>query len=93
MLKIKENIDLKTLKKYGFRPKYNEWTGECEKYILFGIFTMYDVSGEYQVSKESLIIDVRSRKIEVRMDYFRTAELKIFYDMVIDGIVEKEEEK
>ena len=54
---------------------------------------MYKDFGEYQVSKESLIIDVHSRKIEVRMDYFRTAELKIFYDMVIDGIVEKEEEK
>lgn len=90
MLKIKENIDLKTLKKYGFRPKYNEWTGECEKYILFGTFTMYD-GGEHQVSKESLIIDVRSRKIKVEMNYFRTTELKIFYDMVVDGIVEKEE--
>lgn len=90
MLKIKENIDLKTLKKYGFRPKYNEWTGECEKYILFGTFTMYD-SGEHQVLKESIIIDVLSRKIGINERYFRTIELKIFYDMVIDGIVEKEE--
>ena len=90
MLKIREDIDLKILKKYGFRPKYNEWTGECEKYILFGTFTMYD-SGEYQVLKESIIIDVLSRKIGINERYFRTIELKIFYDMVIDGIVEKEE--
>lgn len=33
MLKIKHNVDLEKLKKFGFKPKYNEDTGELSKYV------------------------------------------------------------
>ena len=42
MLKIKDNVDLKELEKYGFKTKYNEDTGEISymyylgKYQTFG---------------------------------------------------------
>ena len=33
MLKIKDSVDLKELEKFGFKPKYNEDTGELDRYI------------------------------------------------------------
>lgn len=40
MLKIKDNVDLKELEKFGFKPKYDENTGriyayqkKCEKML------------------------------------------------------------
>lgn len=34
MLKIKDNVDLKELEKFGFKPVYNKNTGEIEEYII-----------------------------------------------------------
>lgn len=34
MLKIKDNVDLKELEKFGFKPKYDEDTGEVVKYYM-----------------------------------------------------------
>lgn len=31
MLKIKDNIDLKELEKFGFKPRYNQNTGKLEE--------------------------------------------------------------
>ena len=33
MLKIKNNVDLKELEKFGFKAKYDEDTGKIYKYI------------------------------------------------------------
>ena len=33
MLKIKNNVDLKELEKFGFSPRYSEETGKIVKYI------------------------------------------------------------
>ena len=33
MLKIKDNVDLKELEKFGFKPKYDVDTGKIKKYI------------------------------------------------------------
>ena len=32
MLKIKDNVDLKELEKFGFKAKYNEDTGEIKAF-------------------------------------------------------------
>ena len=32
MLKIKDNVDLKELEKFGFKPKYDEDTGKIKAY-------------------------------------------------------------
>ena len=34
MLKIKDNVDLKELEKFGFKPKYDEYTGELNEYFF-----------------------------------------------------------
>lgn len=33
MLKIKDNVDLKELEKYGFEPRYSEITGKIVRYV------------------------------------------------------------
>lgn len=33
MLKIKDDVDLKELEKFGFKPKYSEDTGELNEYF------------------------------------------------------------
>ena len=33
MLKIKDNVDLKELEKFGFEPRYSEITGKIVRYI------------------------------------------------------------
>ena len=33
MLKIKDEVDLKELEKFGFKPKYSEDTGELNEYF------------------------------------------------------------
>ena len=32
MLKIRDNVDLKELEKFGFKPKYDEYTGKIKAY-------------------------------------------------------------
>jgi hypothetical protein len=33
MLKIRDDVDLKELEKFGFKPKYDEDTGELKEYF------------------------------------------------------------
>ena len=33
MLKIRDDVDLKELEKFGFKPKYDEYTGELHEYF------------------------------------------------------------
>ena len=33
MIKIKDNVDLKELEKFGFEPRYNKITGKIVRYI------------------------------------------------------------
>lgn len=44
MLKIKDNVDLKELEKYGFKPRYDVDTGE--------LVEMYRINGHYSGGKE-----------------------------------------
>ena len=39
MLKIKDNIDLKELEKFGFKPLYNEYNGKLIEYNLRGMYS------------------------------------------------------
>jgi hypothetical protein len=33
MLKIKDNVDIKELEKFGFKPRYDQYTGELVEYF------------------------------------------------------------
>lgn len=78
MLKIKDNIDLKELEKFGFKAKYNVDTGEIEKMI----FTYYpdgiDIVKVFACDREIhcglLVVDEKYEKL---------------YDLIKADLVEK----
>lgn len=93
MLKLKDNVDLKELEKFGFKAKYDENTGNIcayEKKIL---------KNEY----EGLFITLQETKSRIRIyrrytkkitiwviqkynDYF---DIDTLYDLIQAGLVEK----
>lgn len=81
MLVLKNKKDFEILKKYGFKPKYNEDTGELYKFVL----ERKDEDGElFQLSFLKII----------NGGYWELCGIKyVFaddvYDLIQDGIVEK----
>jgi hypothetical protein len=75
MLKIKEDILLKELEKYGFEPRYNEYTGEIARYV-------YGMPG-----LEGIRIGVEARLIDMLNGSFRA--MDILYDLIQAGFVVK----
>ena len=98
MLKIKDNVDLKELKKYGFDILYNKYTGEPEDIYLSYGFPYKKPFIIFSKKKAKLIFrDIRNEKwgmdIEVpnnRSDrrYF----LNVLYDLIKADLVEKVED-
>lgn len=103
MLKIKDNVDLKELEKYGLRPIYrikNETTGETE--IIEYRSDSYHYSFKYlrfPIKKKSfwkrLIIKAFRRRIEDEVENDNRLEEKslidadLLYDLIKAGLVEK----
>ena len=106
MLKIKDNVDLKELEKYGFKPHYelkDHSTGES-------VITHYYQTRSYDrkcgtchlfpiKKRKSCIINVFSRRIEnhletnsLKLDDRDFVDLDIIYDLIKDGLVEKVKE-
>lgn len=94
MLKIKNNIDLKRLEDFGFRPKYNVDTGKIEKYIKEYTYYGFDANRDY--------IAISVEKSEWQEGQYNTVEfwqlylekateksIDLLYDLIISGIVEK----
>ena len=78
MLKIKDNVDLKELEKFGleFKPDFYK---EKECYVLY----KQDRYGQYYVR---LSINVYTRLIRVSASI---ETLNVLYELIINGLVEK----
>ena len=77
MLKIKDNVDLKELEKFGF---------EKDGYNYYYDFIPYTENNGQYVS-----IDVKERKIElgyIDLEYFNKA-VELLYDLIKADLVEK----
>lgn len=81
MLKIKDNVDLKELEKFGFR--YFEAFGKH-----------YDIQSKEFCSL--ILVYVDNREISYRTTYYKPEEINeatsILYDLIKAGVVEKVEE-
>lgn len=93
MLKIKDNVDLKELEKFGFKPKYNEDTGKIIAY------QKVNKEAEY----EGLIVNIERIKSKIRIfkrtkqcwiinKYNEYFDIDTLYDLIQAGLVEKVEE-
>ena len=89
MLKIVDDIDLKELEKFGFKPKYDEDTGKIYKYVH-----------RYEINKDASKIDLEIKKdiyLRGQYDYIEYWKIhllefegiEILYDLVKAGLVEK----
>ena len=77
MLKIKDNVDLKELEKFGFKvDKYNLWYE-------------YYTKNNY---KDAIIINTRNKRLGLYQTY-NGKSYDVLYDLIQAGLVEKVEDK
>ena len=93
MLKIKDNVDLKELEKFGLKPKYNEDTGKIKMFVSFrhqGILhqTLFQTIF-YEYKKGIYILDDMCTKDSPR-NY--RVDTELLYDLIKADLVEKVEE-
>lgn len=89
MLKIKDDVNLKELEKFGFKPKYDEDTGEIEAYVEENTkITFKRLCINRKNVKSILRIYKKSEKwsISADSDYF---DIDTLYDLITAGLVEK----
>ena len=94
MLKIKDNVDLRELEKFGFKPKYNEDTGEicayqkkCEKDVGGLLITITETTSLIRIYRVFIGKNTEWR-INKYNDYF---DIDTLYDLIQAGLVEKVE--
>lgn len=93
MLKIKDNVDIEELKKFGFKPKYDEDTGKVIAYQKVNKETEH----------EGLIVNIERIKSKIRIfkrtkqgwlinKYNERFDIDTLYDLIQEELVEKVEE-
>ena len=84
MLKIKDDVDLKELEKFGFKPKYNEDTGKLHRYIYKNSMVIY--IGDKYIKPFRQINDYN----EIDLEYFKADFIEeVLYNLIQAGLVEK----
>lgn len=88
MLRIKEGIDLKELEKFGFRPKYDEDTGEITAYIIErkceGLFIKKEIP-----LKRFRIYKLKANYWKINPYDSNYFDVDTLYDLIQAGLVEK----
>ena len=96
MLKIKDDVNMEDLKKFGFKPRYNSDTGELEEMYRIrgdreGTTIKYEdnFNGKYK-HRDFFHILNRDRSI-YRHGYVKltSEDYEILYDLIQAGLVEK----
>ena len=102
MLKIKDDVDLKDLEKFGFKPKYDEDTGEITRYVCKKDIYKF-TNGMQEKTTELETIEIkRVETIKDYGDFFKQKEISyweirqlefdttdIIYDLIKADLVEK----
>lgn len=95
MLKIKDNVDLKELEKFGF--EYDDYLEEYVKSInslkTKGMFVPHVHTGEIFIKKDGTIYDVISNNYWGVENEHKEAVDKVIQDLIQAGIVEEVEDK
>ena len=96
MLKIKDDVDLKELEKFRFKPKYNENTGEicayqkkCEKDVGGLLITITETTSLIRIFRT-----FRMKNVEWRINQYNNYfDIDTLYELIQAGLVEKVEDK
>lgn len=92
MLKIKNNVDLKELERFGFKAKYDEDTGKvrayqkkCEKDVEGLLISITETTSLIRIYRA-----FRGKNIEWRIDKYNDYfDIDTLYDLIQAGLVEK----
>ena len=93
MLKIKDDVDLKELEKFGFKAKYDENTGricayqkKCEKDVGGLLVTITETTSLIRIYRA-----FKGKNVEWRINrYNNYFDIDTLYDLIQAGLVEKE---
>ena len=105
MLKIKDNVDLKELEKFGLKPKYDEYTGElvemfCVRDLPNSFWTRcFDKckitlkNGKYDIKRVKIFwYEPKKFWLVDNDNRFDRVDTDLLYDLIQAGLVEKVEE-
>ena len=97
MLKIKDNVDLKELEKFGFKPKYNEDTGKICAYEKYHKEIDYiGLSIKIEKTRSRIRIFKRTNVKEPRWEinpYKELFDIDTLYNLIKADLVEKVEDR
>mgnify|MGYP005771728313 CR=1 FL=1 len=98
MLKIKDNVDLKELERFGFKPKYNEDTGEIYEYYRIngdkkGTTIKYNDNFNKGYKYRNFWEIFVFKRLIINHGYVKLTDddYEILYDLIQAGLVEKVE--
>lgn len=86
-LKIKDDVDLKELDKFGFRAKYDEDTGRVRTYI----YEEKKYSQNKVFPQKYLRIEFEFKKEKLELTYCELDFIYIIFDLIKADMVEKVE--
>lgn len=90
MLKIKDSVDLKELEKFGFKPQFDEDTGEIIAYKKNKDKTTFEGLFVKITEPESKIRIYKSKERIWKLNpYENYYDLDMVYDLIQAGLVEK----
>lgn len=93
MLKIKDNVNIKKLKGYGFKPKYDEDTGEIIAYEKVNNKVEYmGLRIKLEETKSKIRVFKRTRKGWLINPYKELFDIDTLYDLIQAGLIEKVED-
>lgn len=75
MLKIKDNVDLKELEKFGFEPRYSEFTGKIKSYAYVN----------EKIEVENRLIPFHrdyNEYSEINREYYNSNIVDVLYDLI-----------
>ena len=101
MIKVKDDVNLKELEKFGFKPKYDENTGELKEYYKEYCEkineSMYSEKIGFYIKKEKRLF---STKIQccgyvwnIFSERFGGQMMNLLYDLIKADLVEKVDDK
>ena len=100
MLKIKDNVDLKELEQFGFKPKYDENTGELKEYYKEYCEkineAMYSEKIGFYIKKKRRLFSTKIKCCgyvwNVFSEKFGSEMMDLIYDLIKADLVEKVED-
>lgn len=93
MLKIKDSVNIEELKRFGFKPKYDEDTGEVIAYQKVNKEIEYEgLTVKVEEIKSKIRIFKRTKKGWLINKYNERFDIDTLYDLIQAGLVEKMEE-